>query len=273
MNLTLILNTFLLQLLHFVLLIGAVGYLISLLNRLFYRMVGDSQAVCYATGFLGTPIHELSHAVMCLLFFHRIEEMSLFRIGDDGVLGYVNHSYNPRNLYHKIGNYFIGIAPIVGGGLVLFFGMQYLAPSLFSTFREYIENLALVQAEGFGLMTFFAYAAVVVEGMLTALFSVSEGGVLLWVFYVLALCIALHMNLSGADIKGALPALPILIGALAVINLLLGVIAPGVYEVFSVLMNLAGGFLTGILLISLVFSAAAVVLAGMGRGVLRIFHR
>lgn len=273
MNLSLIFNNFFLQLFYFVLLIGVVGYAISLLNRVFYKLIGDSRTACYATGFLGTPIHELSHAAMCLLFFHRIEEIRLFRIGDDGVLGYVNHSYNSRNVYQRIGNYFIGVAPILCGGAVLFLVMPYLAPSLYLLFDGYVEDFAYLQLQGFGLAEFFAYAFVVMRGMLAALFTFRADGIGLWIFYILALCIALHMNLSGADIKGALPALVPLVPALLIVNLALGILVPATYDVFGALVHMLGGYLTGMLLIALAFSVVAVIVAALVRVVMTVFRR
>ena len=102
MNFELILTNTLEQLLSFVGIVYLVGFIISILNRAFYSLVGNTRATVYATGFIGTPIHEISHALMCILFGHRIVEMKLFQIdSDDGTLGYVKHTSNPRNIYQQ----------------------------------------------------------------------------------------------------------------------------------------------------------------------------
>ena len=254
-----IFNSFLVQVFLFIVVIGVVGYLISLINRVFYSLTGNSRAVCYATGFIGTPVHELAHAAMCILFGHRIEEMSLFRIGDDGVLGYVNHSYNPRNAYQRVGNYFIGIAPIILGGVVLLFGMKYLMPTMYLDFEEYVGQFVKLQQSGFGF-EWFAYALVVLKGMFIALINgIGEG--YWYIFFILALCIAIHMNLSGADIKGSLSALPVLVVILAVANFGLGLLAGGVYKNFIRIMSTVGGYIAGMLMIALAFSVLALLLA------------
>lgn len=77
----------------------------------------------------GVVVHELSHAVFCLIFFHRIREMKLFSPKEDGTLGYVNHTYNPKNPYHRIGNFFIGTGPVWGGILVIWLISGWLLPS------------------------------------------------------------------------------------------------------------------------------------------------
>ena len=54
------------------------GSLIAFCNKTFYSNIGHrSNALCIATGFIGTPIHELSHALFCVIFRHKINEIKL----------------------------------------------------------------------------------------------------------------------------------------------------------------------------------------------------
>ena len=77
----------------------------------------------------GVMIHEIGHAVFCLIFRHKIVEMKLFSPKEDGTLGYVNHSYNPNSFYQRIGNFFIGTGPIWFGIAVLWFISWLLLPN------------------------------------------------------------------------------------------------------------------------------------------------
>jgi hypothetical protein len=84
-------------------------------------MVFGYQAILL-TGWIGTPIHELSHAFFCVIFGHKIEKISLFSPEPEtGVLGYVFHSYNPESLFQRVGCLFIGFAPLAGNGLLAYF--------------------------------------------------------------------------------------------------------------------------------------------------------
>ena len=256
-----ILSNIISQLIYFIGIIFAVGYLISIFNRVFYKIFNYSRVAVYSTGFIGTPIHELGHALLCLVFFHKIDEIKLFQTDDEnGVLGYVNHSYNPRNLYQKTGNYFIGIAPIVCGSLVLTLAMKWFLPYAHAEMNEYLDAFAVLQEDGISFSS-FAYAFAVFSGVFSAILAELAVAPIGWIFLVIALCIALHMNLSGADIKGALGALPLLCGILVIVNLVLGLILPGVYEGFTFVMNRAGAYLSGMLLLSLVFSVVCVAVA------------
>ena len=82
--------------------------------------------LCGTTGYLAataisTVIHEVSHAVLCVLFNHRIERMALFSFDPaTGRCGYVIHQWDTKSLYQKAGNFFIGIAPVIAGIPLLF---------------------------------------------------------------------------------------------------------------------------------------------------------
>jgi hypothetical protein len=73
----------------------------------------------------GVFLHELSHIFFCILSFHKIVEVSFFNTNGSDAMGYVTHSYNPDNLYQRVGNVFIGIAPAFAGVWVLFILFNY----------------------------------------------------------------------------------------------------------------------------------------------------
>ncbi|MBR2903592.1 MAG: hypothetical protein IKC37_02990, partial [Clostridia bacterium] len=242
---------------HILMFIGFVylaGYIISLLNRSFYRLTGAGMGVVYATGIIGTPIHELSHAAMCVVFRHKIVEMRLFRIADDGVLGYVSHSYNPKNIWQRIGNYFIGVAPIVISSIFLYLMMQLFLPNTFAAMRDYMAVLGETSS---GLAS-FKYMWEVLGLIISSMLSEFGSG---FFFLLLSMCIALHMNLSGADIQGSLSALPILIGVIFVVNLILALIGGGAYSGFLGFMNSGGTFIMVMLVFAIVLSLFCIVIA------------
>ena len=107
---------------------GLILYLLARMTRTsFVKSVGVN-ADMYFTGWLGTPVHEMGHAIFCIPFGHTITEMKLFTPkSDDGSLGYVNHSYNPRNPWHQIGNFFIAFGPIILGSFIIFLLVKYFS--------------------------------------------------------------------------------------------------------------------------------------------------
>lgn len=72
------------------------------------------------TGLLGTPLHELSHALMCLLFRMRIHRIALYAPNAlTGTLGFVKFSYRPHSPMHALGRLFQGIAPMITASVLM----------------------------------------------------------------------------------------------------------------------------------------------------------
>lgn len=82
-------------------------------------------------GWIGIVIHELSHLLVAVLFGHRITRVKLLNLSqNDGSLGSVSSTYNPNSLYQKMGNFFIGIAPIYGCFLAIIVVMKNFFPQI-----------------------------------------------------------------------------------------------------------------------------------------------
>jgi len=88
-----------------------------------------SRALYYGSALVGTPIHELSHAIVAIMFGHKIEKVSLINFSQDGRLGYVIHRWNKRSLYQNIGLFFIAVAPLFSAILILNVGGNWLGIS------------------------------------------------------------------------------------------------------------------------------------------------
>ena len=64
-------------------------------------------------GCVGIPLHELSHAIAALLFGHRITRIQWVGFGYNGLTGHVEHRWNSRSIYQRIGLFWIGVAPML----------------------------------------------------------------------------------------------------------------------------------------------------------------
>ncbi len=194
------------------------GGVIALCNSMFYKNFGSgSRFVCYATGAIGTPIHELSHALMCLIFGHKIDEICLFDPDpESGTLGYVTHSYNERNFYHRIGNLFIGTAPVIIGSALLCLLLWALLPEFFGNLFSTAWSL-----------DFSANFFVNLWEMICAVFSIFTYifSWQWWVFFLVGGMIALHMTLSNADLRGIVPGLLFLLGVGLTVDFVVGLIS------------------------------------------------
>lgn len=136
---------------------------------------------------IGTPIHEFSHYIMCLIFRFKVNEVKLFRPikgKKDGTLGYVNYEYNTRSFYQKIGNFFVGIAPMIGGSLSIYGLFRLLLNPLY-------QNLIIL--DNFSISAIF-------DVILSTKYDIFY----LIIFVYLTINIAMHMSISSQDLKNAI---------------------------------------------------------------------
>ncbi|EOP42720.1 hypothetical protein [Bacillus cereus] len=195
------------------------GYLESLTRTYWSRAFGRKGFLL--TAWIGVPVHELGHAIMCLLFRHKIVATQFFPTDtSQGALGYVQHQYNQKSIYQRIGNFFIGIGPIISGITALILLMRYFVPDSYSLFNTNLEttvastsiNLDMIQ--NMFLSTFFLLKSLfTMSNLLTPSF---------WLFLFIAICISAHIALSKPDIKGSIDGIIVMFIVLFLFNIIAG---------------------------------------------------
>lgn len=180
------------------------------------------------TGFIGTVIHELSHYVMCILFGHQVVEVAWFRPIQgmkDGVLGYVQHSYHPDNLYQQVGNFFIGIAPLLLGSVFILLLFKICLPKSAHQFMEKMKiNLHSV-TQSFTLGSILKLIGHQTGALFQSLFTKANmKKPIFWIFLVTAYSISTHMSISLADLKGALTGAGVIFIGIVILSFILALI-------------------------------------------------
>ena len=153
-----------------------------------------------ATAWIGTPIHELGHLLMCYLFRHKVGKFKLVDLkARDGVLGYVNHEWNKKSLYQNIGNFFIGMGPIFSGTAALILGMYIFLPDSTATFSSYMTF-----NPGMSEPYLFTKIFTLIVELFESIFSVQNlTSIRFWIYFAFAIGISSHIALSLEDLKGA----------------------------------------------------------------------
>jgi len=255
-----------LQLVFFVGIISVLGLIIWRLNKTFFRILGWKKAkrVVLATGIIGVPIHEFGHVFFCIIFFHKIKEVKWFMPNStDGTLGYVRHTFKKKNPYQQIGNFFIGIGPLLfgSGAIVLLMFLFFL----------------LIPGASMNNLGGSTSAAQYWHSVWDVFLTVFRPGNLVngwwWIFIVLASSIAMHMDLSWADIKGGLRGLMFISIILFVMNIILVLIhrsaAKAVTNAFMWLSVSVVSFMAIAILILLFLVLVSLVATLIKRGIKR----
>jgi hypothetical protein len=239
--------------------IALVGLTIGWLNRTFCRQFGNySRTVLIVTGIIGTSIHELGHAFFCVIFRHKIQEMKLFIPNPrDDTLGYVSHTYNHNSFYQRVGNFFIGVGPILFGSGVLALLMWLLIPHVFHSYIQHLEAFVNAASNGnLGRLPALAFSA---AGDFFALSNLDD--VRWWLYVVLACFIAIHVDLSPPDIAGAKPGALLFAIVVVVPNIVLALFGNGALSGYNRIFLTGCLFVTGIMFLCLFFSGIATLTA------------
>jgi hypothetical protein len=236
---------------------------------------GCRQAYCFFVGedagrplilaasALSTLLRELGHAMMAVLTLHRIEDFCLLNVYDpDGELGFVEHSYNPRNPIAVLGNFFYALGPVVTGlGTVLLIFLICFHGVL----PPFFEEIAALGEAGAG---FGAYAEAALS-LIPKMFSTGEAGVfgkIVGCLLLLAICFCAHV--TPAELMDAISGF--------FVFALFAALSTGILLLFDdrVMRIAISGFrtyatvLTALFLVVLLFAVAAVAI-GFLFGVLR----
>lgn len=205
--------------------------LFQLLGVIFFfgfllKWIGEQSLAHYTYGsklfnfmsFIGTPVHEFGHFIMCKIFRYQVEEVIWYqKPNNSGTLGYVNFSYNPGSMYQRIGKFFVGVGPLFSGPVAIFLLLYFLLPDAYHAISTHIGMISTT----WSLHT-FEQILQLSWTFLVALFNVHNA--LSWQFYifiVLACSIAVHIRLSKSDLESATSG----IVAITVLLLLLNIVS------------------------------------------------
>jgi hypothetical protein len=232
------------------------GLLIHFISLITFRSIERAfgHGGTYIVAWLGTPVHELGHALFCVIFMHKIVEIKFFKPDPlNGTLGYVSHQWNRSNPWQVLGNLFIGIGPVILGSAVLFAIFYFLIPdsslAWVSTSAEVgaIDNSCLMVGY---LEVIRASAFTMVKLIFTVPNLVAWR---FWVFIYLAICVASNIRLSLSDIKGSLSGLGCLVLLFLLINFLGLVIGIGTEGLFPFSASVLG-IVYSVLILALIMS-------------------
>lgn len=211
-----------------------VGFILGIIERQSnqYMQMAWGRKGVLMTAWLGTPVHEIGHAIMCIIFRHQIKDIRLLITNSsDGTMGYVQHNYNPTSVYQSIGNFFIGIAPIFSGISAIFLSMYFLIPKSFQTFNVYLKSGIKDQVMNANyIKQLMDTSFVLTKNIFSSENLVSYK---FWIFILITICISSHIALSKADMKGATSGLVTLLVTLFIVNLVAPSLHINTYRVIS----------------------------------------
>lgn len=146
---------------------------------------------------IGVPVHEFSHYIACKIFGHKVTKVVLFspkRYKENGNLGFVNHSYNPKNIYQMSGNFLIGVAPVVSATAISYLLLRFLCNVNF----DFVPEEMTIN---------FKAVLIALRNSLYGLLNVFKTNIIqypvFWIALIVLISMFLHVSLSREDFKNA----------------------------------------------------------------------
>jgi hypothetical protein len=177
------------SLIQFICLFGLLmvsGFLLTWISRWTnnsFRQFRFPQMGLYLFGVIGVPLHEFCHALFAKVFFHDIKSIKWFDPqGKNGSYGVVVHTYDDKNLYHRVGLFFIGMGPVL------------LAP-----FFLYLFYALLVPGSSHVLMSAATPSMALAHFAQTLMMAQNWSSVGFYVFLYICICLTSQMELSNED--------------------------------------------------------------------------
>ena len=246
-------------------------YLSKGIRIISYRLFGRNIFLKYL-GIIGIPIHELGHALFAIIFGHRITEIKLFEPdATDGTLGYVSHRYNKNNLYHLLGNFFIGIGPIILGAsiLALFAILLFNLNLKDSGFQEFNFSMFL-NSISFKVQLEHLWEVIIAYSQ--EIFNNPNSWWKMIIYIYLLISIGSNISLSPPDIKHAFKGSLIFVIALLIFNLATLWIGNFVIDIFAK-SSLYTALINFFLILSLLINSLILVLLSIALSIKSIIKR
>lgn len=188
------------------------GFILSVIqektNKIYEQTIGWRGILW--TAWIGTPFHEFGHYFFAKLFRHKIIKVKIFDPNQEtGELGRVDHTFNSFSLYQRIGNFFIGAAPMIFGSFTLALMAYFFLPGGYSIIATLSNTDTLTNL--FINLSSNLYNSFLSWNSLTSWNY--------WLFLYLSFCIASHLAPSKADRKGMWGGLMYIILILILLNI------------------------------------------------------
>ncbi len=234
-----------------------IGFIINLISQKIEQytcnIIGKKWYL-YLFGWLGTTVHETGHLIFALIFGHHISNVKLFSLNaENPELGYVKHSFNKKNIYQNLGNFFIGIGPILLGGAALFIIGYFMFDIKYNNLNY--NNLKIINSsieESVRGIFFSLY-----DALMNTIKTITQNNHIVWwkylLFFYLLFSIGSSISLSKSDIKGSFSGLLLFVGLILIFNLATLWLGNFATSIFTTISNVVSGFYI-VLLVSIVFN-------------------